>query len=85
MSLDVGPAITYVGGVSAAVGAQAVQAKPVISPETISLLAVPLPLPYVEVTLGDILTITALSVTIARFRWDVKKEKRKHDRGADYR
>ena len=78
MSLDVGPAITYVGGFSAAVGGQAVQARPVISPETINLLAVPLPIPHIEVTLGDVLTIVALGVTIARFRWDVKKEKRKH-------
>ncbi|MGL4755202.1 MAG: hypothetical protein ACRCXB_22820 [Aeromonadaceae bacterium] len=78
MSLEVGPAITYVGGVSAAVGGQAAQAKPVISPETINLLATPLPIPSIEVTLGDVLTIVALCVTIARFRWDVKREKRRN-------
>lgn len=77
MSLDVGPAVTYVSAASAAVGAQAAQAKPIVSPETISLLAVPLPVPHIEVTLGDLVTLAALGVTVARFRWDVKKERRK--------
>lgn len=77
MSFDTGPVVTYLGGASAAVGAQYVQAQAVPSPEVIPLMSVPLPVPVVEVTIGDVISILSFGAMLWRLRWEVKKERKK--------
>lgn len=49
------------------------QAPPPV--DTIPLMAVPVPM--VEVTLGDLVALGGFAVVVARFVWDIRREKRK--------
>lgn len=44
-------------------------------PDTIPLMAVPVPV--VEVTLGDLIALGGFAVVVARFVWDIRKDKRR--------
>lgn len=77
MELGSGQAVTYFGGVGAGVVAQSTQAQPMPSPETIPLMAYPVPV--IEVTLGDVVALGGFIVVVIRFCWDVWRWKRKQE------
>lgn len=74
MSLDGGQVVTYVGGLGVGVVAQSSQAQEI--PTTISLMQVPVPL--IEVTLGDCVALGGFVVVLLRFAWDLWKWRNKH-------
>lgn len=45
------------------------------STEIIPLMAVPVPV--IQVTLGDLIALGGFAVVVARFVWDIRKEKRR--------
>ncbi len=91
MGLDVGRVTAYFGGsgvslISLSVKAEASAASiPLItgaipSPKSLSLLQVPIPLPLVEVTLGDVTALGGFLVVVGRFAWDVYRDRREQRR-----
>ncbi len=73
-----GRTFAYIGGPVASAIALEAQAAHMPTPEQIPLMAYPVPV--VNVTLGDLIALGGFAVVLARFIWDVRKDKR-GDRG----
>lgn len=70
----IGRVFAYVGGPVAGVTALEAKAAHMPTPEQIPLMAYPVPV--VNVTLGDLVALGGLAVVVARFVWDVRRDKR---------
>lgn len=74
MRLDTGQITAYVGGSGVSVVSLSTRAAELPAAETIPLMAVHVPV--IQVTLGDVVALGGFLVVVARFVWDVCKDKR---------
>lgn len=79
LKLDTGQVTAYFGGTGVSVvslGTKAAEhpATAINAPEIIPLMA--MPVPVVQVTLGDLVALGGFAVVVARFVWDIRKDKR---------
>lgn len=47
------------------------------NPATHAIPLMAVPVPVVEVTLGDLIALGGFAVVVARFVWDIRKDKRR--------
>ena len=76
---DSGRIMAYFGGSGVGLGsaAQKTQAANLTNPQdTVSLLNYPIPLPQIEITLADIITVGGFLVVLSRFIWDIRRDRR---------
>ncbi|MGL5093668.1 MAG: hypothetical protein ACRC8B_22670 [Aeromonas sobria] len=75
MKIDSGQLVAYLGGSGVGVVSLSTKAGEIAGAGTIPLMA--LHLPVVQVTLGDVVALGGFIVVVARFVWDIRKDKRK--------
>lgn len=75
MKLDTGQLTAYVGGSGVSVVSLSTKAAEAqAAGHTIPLMSVPVPI--VEVTLGDVVALGGFLVVVARFVWDIYRDKK---------
>ena len=81
---DTGRLVAYFGGSAVGVSSatQKVKATGLAdTPETVTLLNYPIPLPHIEITVADITTVGGFLIVIARFVWDIRRDGRESKKG----
>lgn len=75
MKLDNGQLVSYFGGSGVGFVSLSTKAGELSGAGSIPLMAVHLPV--VQVTLGDLVALGGFAIVVARFIWDIRKDKRR--------
>ncbi|MCF1458016.1 MAG: hypothetical protein LPH21_10840 [Shewanella sp.] len=71
----VGRLTAYLGGGAVGISAQAQKAAAQTAENTVTLLQYPIPVPNLEITVGDITTVGGFLIVAARFVVDMRKDR----------